>query len=242
MKIVWIIAQREYKRYFATPVAYMVSFMLLLILGFIFYNTINFALISQFTPGVETILGPLVFLLVFTTPAVTMRLLAEEQRLGTIELLLTSPVRDWELVVGKWLGGVLFLSTLISITLVYPFVLNQMVSPGIDQGSLMTGYLGLILVCGALVAVGVAVSALFSNQIAVFFTTFAVMVLLWIIGSPAQSSPVGNELLMYLDFRNHYNPTFLVGIVDIRDVIYYVSLTALSLFLGSVFVETRRWR
>lgn len=242
MKIIWIIARREYRRYFATPVAYMVSFMLLLILGFIFFNTLNIALIRQFTPGVETILGPLVFLLVFTTPAITMRLLAEEQRLGTIELLLTSPVRDWELVVGKWLGGVLFLATLISVTLVYPFVLNQMVSPGIDQGSLLTGYLGLILVCCALVAVGVAISSLFSNQIAVFFTTFAVMVLLWIIGSPAQSSPVGNGLLMYLDFRSHYNPTFLVGIIDIRDVLYYLSLTALSLFLGSVFVETRRWR
>ncbi|MFQ5615860.1 MAG: ABC transporter permease, partial [Anaerolineales bacterium] len=164
------------------------------------------------------------------------------QKMGTIELLLTSPVRDWELVVGKWLGGFLFLLTLVATTLIYPIVLNQLVSPGIDQGPFMTGYLGLILICAALISVGVTTSSLFDNQIAAFFATFAIMILLWIIGAPAQSSPMGNQLLTYLDFRGHYNPSFLVGVIDIRDIIYYLSLTGLSLFLGSVFVEVRRWR
>ncbi|MFQ5616511.1 MAG: ABC transporter permease, partial [Anaerolineales bacterium] len=101
MRTVWILAQREYKRYFGTPAAYIVAFMFLLILGFIFYINLLYAMQSQFPPGIDSLLGPLVFLLVFTTPAITMHLLAEEQKMGTIELLLTSPVRDWELVVGK---------------------------------------------------------------------------------------------------------------------------------------------
>ncbi len=242
MRTVWIIAQREYKRYFSTPAAYIVAFMFLLIIGFIFYVNLQFSLANQVPPGVDSVLGPLVFLLVFTTPAITMHLLAEEQRLGTIELLLTAPVKDWELVTGKWLGGLLFLLTLIAITFIYPLVLNQLVSPGIDQGPLLTGYLGLVLVSAALVAVGVTISSFFSNQIAAFFATFAIMILLWIIGAPAQSAPAGAELLSYLDFRSHFNPTFLVGVIDIRDVVYYLSLTALSLFIGSVFVEARRWR
>jgi ABC-2 type transport system permease protein len=172
-----------------------------------------------------------------------MRLLAEEQRLGTMELLLTAPVRDWELVVGKWLGGFLFLLTILAVTWLYPIVMNQMVDPGIDQGPLITGYLGMVLICAALVAIGVAVSSLFANQIAVFFATLGIYLVLWLIGIPTQAMGAGGgELLRYLDFTEHFYNTFYQGIIDLSDVIYFLSLTALALFLGSVSVETRRWR
>jgi ABC-2 type transport system permease protein len=101
MRNVWTIASREYKQYFASPAAYLVAFMFLLILGILFYANILNAMVQQFPPTVQVILGPLVTILLFATPAITMRLLADEQRLGTMELLLTAPVRDWELVVGK---------------------------------------------------------------------------------------------------------------------------------------------
>jgi ABC-2 type transport system permease protein len=171
-----------------------------------------------------------------------MNLLAEEQRMGTIELLLTAPVRDWELVVGKWLGGFLFLLTLLAVTLVYPLILNFLVEPGIDMMLLLSGYLGLILFCSSLIAVGVTISSFFSNPVATFFLTLAIFLFLWIIGFLGQVSPAGNEVLTYLDLRAHYTETFLMGIVDMRDIVYYVSLTVLSLFLGSVFTEARRWR
>jgi ABC-2 type transport system permease protein len=125
---------------------------------------------------------------------------------------------------------------------VYPITLNYLVSPGIDQLLLLSGYLGLILFCAALVAVGVTISSFFSNQVATFFLTLAVFLFLWIIGFLGQVSPTGGELIGYLDIRSHFTETFLVGVVDIRDIVYYLSLTIFSLFLGSVFTEARRWR
>jgi len=178
MRNIWTIAKREYKLYFKAPIAYIIAFIILLILGILFYGNLQAGMMQGYAPGVEVIMGPLVTLFLFGVPAITMRLLAEEQRMGTIELLLTAPVRDYELVVGKWLGGWLFLLTIIAVTLIFPFVLNTMVEPGIDQGPLMTGYLGLLLLSAALVAIGVAISALFSNQIAAFFTTLGVLLVL----------------------------------------------------------------
>jgi ABC-2 type transport system permease protein len=196
-----------------------------------------------FAPGVDMLMGPMVTLFLFGTPAITMRLLAEEQRMGTIELLLTAPVRDFELVVGKWLGGWMFLLTIIAVTLIFPIVLNTIVEPGIDQGPLVTNYLGILLISAALVAIGVAISALFSNQIAAFFTTLGVLLLLWLISLPSQAVGVtGGNLLSYLDISEHFYPTLYRGVIDLSDIVYLLSLTAVALFLGSVVVEMRRWR
>ena len=246
MRTVWIIAVREYKRYFSTPAAYAIALFLLLIIGVLFNGSIQAALINSFSgaggaPGIQIILSPMVFLLLFASPAITMHLLAEEQRMGTIELMLTAPVKDWELVVGKWLGGFLFLVTLIVVTLVYPFILNNLVSPGIDQGLLISGYLGVILFCSTIIAIGVAISSIFSNTVAAFFVTLGVLVVLWIVSVFGQSTG-GNPLLTYLDLRSHFYDTFYVGVIDIRDIVYHVSMTALFLFLGSAIVEMRRWR
>lgn len=243
MRNIWTIAKREYRLYFATPIAYMVAFIVLLILGFIFYVTIGAAMIQQFAPGVDVVLGPLVTLLLFSTPAITMRLIAEEQRMGTIELLLTAPIRDYELVIGKWLGGLFFLLTLVAATWIFPIALNALVDPGIDQGPLVTGYLGIALICSALVAIGVAISSFFNNQIAAFFTTLGVLLVLWLFGMPARAlGTAGANLLTYLDFSEHYYQNLARGILDLTDIIYYLSLTALALFIGTTAIETRRWK
>jgi ABC-2 type transport system permease protein len=243
MRNIWTIARREYRLYFNTPIAYMVAFMILLILGYIFYVNILGAMVQGFAPGVDMLIGPMVTLFLFGTPAITMRLLAEEQRMGTIELLLTAPVRDFELVVGKWLGGWMFLLTIVAVTLIFPIVLNTIVEPGIDQGTLITNYLGIVLISAALVAIGVAISALFSNQIAAFFATLGVLLVLWLISLPSQAvGAVGGSLLSYLDISEHFYSTLYRGIIDLRDIVYFLSLTAVALFLGSVVVEARRWR
>jgi ABC-2 type transport system permease protein len=243
MHNIWTIAKREYKLYFISPIAYAVAFMLLLILGIIFYANIVSAAVQQYAPTVQVVISPMVTLLLFTTPAITMRTLAEEQRMGTLELLLTAPVRDWELVIGKWLGAFLFMATLLLVTIIYPIILNRMVSPGIDQGLMLTGYLGILLMVGSLLAVGVAVSSLFSNQIAAFFTCIVVFLLMWMISFPVQSATgVGADVLRYLDMSLHYYNTFYEGIVALKDIVYFVSVTALALFLGTVSIEVRRWR
>jgi ABC-2 type transport system permease protein len=194
---------------------------------------------------VDIVTYPLATMLVLVVPAITTRLLAEERRLGTIELLLTAPVRDWELVVGKWLGAFLLMLTIVAITLVYPMILNQLVEPGIDQGPLISGYLGLILVCAAIVAVGVFISSLFSNQIAAFVATIGVLIFFWWIFGPisraAGSVGVVGDVLTYLDFNSHYFDSLVRGIIDLKDVVYYLSVTVLALLFATVSVEVRRW-
>jgi ABC-2 type transport system permease protein len=246
MRNIWTIAQREYRQFFVSPIAYAAAFLFLLVLGWFFNQNLGNALlqgaVQGTTPDVQIVLGPMITLLLFAMPAVTMRSLAEEQRMGTMELLLTAPVRDWELVVGKWLGGFLFIASLLVVTWVYPIILNEMIDPGIDQGVFLTGYLGAFLLSASLVAVGVAISSLFSNQVAAFFANLVVVLMLWFIQpSSAAGGGIGAELVRYLNFLDHYLG-FFRGVINLSDVVYYLSLTALALFLGTVSVETRRWR
>lgn len=246
MRNIWTIARREYKLYFISPIAYVVAFLFMLILGWFFYSGMRGAILQAayqaYAPSVQIIISPIVTLLLFTMPAITMRLLAEEARMGTLELLLTAPIKDWELVIGKWLGGFLFMLTLLAITWIFPIALNFLVEPGIDQGPLVTGYLGLFLMVASLVGLGVGISSLFTNQIAAFFVSLAIVLLFWLV-SPSSSTAggLGTEVLNYLNFIDHYL-NFYRGIIDLSDVLYYLSLTAIGLFLGTVSIEIRRWR
>lgn len=248
MRNVWTIAKREFNLYIISPIAYVVALMIFLILGIIFYANISSAIAAlqagqNYVPTAQVIIGPLVTLFLFTTPAVTMRTISDEQRMGTLETLLTAPVRDWELVVGKWLGSFLFYFALIALTWIFPIVLNIFVKPSIDQGLLISGYIGLLFLVGAFVAIGVFASSLFSNQIAAFFTTLGILLVLWMISYPAQASITGgSQILTYLDLSQHFYNTFLRGIIELKDIIYYLSVTVLALFLGTMSVEARRWR
>jgi ABC-2 type transport system permease protein len=246
MRNIWTIARREYKLYFISPVAYVVLFLFMIILGWFFYQNLGSAILQSYyqqsAPGVEIVISPLVTLILFTMPAITMRLIAEEQRTGTLELLLTAPVRDWEVIVGKWLGGFFFILSMLAITWVFPIVLNQLEKPGIDQGVLLSGYLGLAFMVASLIAIGVVISSLFTNQIAAFFVSLAVVLLLWFIRPPdSATGGVWNEILTNINFVDHYL-NFYRGIIDLKDVFYYLSLTALGLFMGTVIIEARRWR
>lgn len=243
MRNVWIIASKEFRQYFVSPVAYAIGTLIFLILGGIFFINVYFAIRgSQIDPDGRLVLGPLVTILLFATPAVTMRLLAEEQRMGTIELLLTAPVRDWEVVVGKWLGALLFMLVILAFTWVYPLILNRMTSPGIDQGMLVSAYLGLVLLLASMLAVGVMVSAMFKNPVAAFFTGLALLLALWIVGGLGSGAGVGSQLASSLSLVDHYYNNLYRGIITTPDVLYFVSLTILALVLGSQVVESRRWR
>ncbi len=245
MRNIWVIARREYKLYFSTPAAYLVAFMVLITIGIMFVIQLNLAMMQQYAPGIQIVVAPLATLLMLATPAITTRAIATEQRVGTIELLLTAPVRDWELVVGKWLGASLTIFTVIALTLVYPFVLNGLVTPGIDQGVLISSYLGVILLAAALVAIGVFISSLFEHQVAAFIATVAVLLLMWwIVGPVVQylSSSAFGTVLSYFDLQGPFYKNMLRGVLEVRDIAQYLSVTLLALFLASVSVETRRWR
>jgi ABC-2 type transport system permease protein len=247
MRNIWIIAKREYKIYFSSPLAYIVMLIILSVIGAIFaLNLINLTsnpFGQNQAPDISIVTGPMAFLLVFSVPALTMRLLADEQRMGTLELMLTAPVRDWELVVGKWLGSFLFVLTIIAITFVFPFVLNTMVTPGIDQQMMLSSYLGIILVAAAFLSIGVSISAMFSNQFAAFFLSMGLLVILWfLIGIPAQILFTGAGIFDYLNMNSRFYNSLNQGIINLSDIVYFLSVTALGLFIGSIATESRRWR
>jgi len=260
MRNIWTIAKREYDHYFISPIAYVVAFAILLAIGVVF--GINFFYFTQnayqnfgAAPDISPVTGVFVFLLVLSTPALTMRLISDEARMGTLELLLTAPLKDSELVIGKWLGGMLYILTLIAATLIYPIMLNGIkigsftllngfVSPGIDMNVMLTSYLGMILIAGAFLALGTGVSAMFTNQIAAFFASFALFFFLWwLVGFPANVLTGSSaEFFRYLDMQSHFYGALSNGIINLSDLVYYVSLIALGLFTGTVAVEMRRWR
>lgn len=259
MRNIWTIAKREYDHYFISPIAYVVAFLILFTIGLIFAINLYYYIQNAFqfgggAPDISSITGAFGFLLVLSIPALTMRLLADEARMGTLELLLTAPVRDYELVIGKWLGGFLFILSVLTVTLIYPIILNglvfgtvtilpPLVSPGIDRQLMLSSYLGVILVAASFLALGVGISAIFTNQIAAFFVTLSTFVFLWwLIGFPGnvlQGS--AGEVFRYLSMQTHFYEAFNSGRIQLTDIVYFVSLIALGLFTGTTAVEIRRW-
>lgn len=250
MRNVWTIARREYSRFFSSPVAYAIAFLILLTMGIMFTIMMLLYMNAAFNgslgpgqaPDITGLTGTFVFLFVLTIPAVTMRLVSEENRMGTMELLLTAPVRDWELITGKWLGGFLFMLTIIVVSGIYPLVLNSFVSPGIDQMQMVISYVGIILVAASFLALGVGISAMFTNQIAALFVTLAVFVILyWMMSFGAQYVTGGADFFSYLNLQHHFYDSMNTGVVNLSDIAYFVSLIALGLFMGTTAVEVRRW-
>lgn len=245
MRNMWIIARREYRAYFASPIAYVVAAFILLVVGIIFGLTVYLASLRSLDtpPGVDLVIGTMATLFVWTLPAITMRLLANETRMGTIELLLTAPVRDWEVVVGKWLGALLFILSIMAVTFVYPIFMNLMTQPGIDQGLIVTGYLGLALFSSLLVAIGVMISSLFDSQVATLVTTLGVFVVAWFLLSALANlgGPGFSAFIKYIDLRSNFN-TMVGGAIELRNLAFFISGTVLFLLLGTVSLESRRWR
>jgi ABC-2 type transport system permease protein len=171
-----------------------------------------------------------------------MRLLSDEARMGTLELLLTAPIRDSELVIGKWLGAMLFALTMLGTTLIYPIILNNFVDPGIDWMIVIASYIGLILLFATMLALGVGISAIFTNQFAAFFVTLGLIFFLYfMVGLPAGLLPQSGEVFNYLSINNHFNQ-MNTGTVTLGGIVYYLSLITLGLFTGTTAIEIRRWR
>lgn len=247
MRNIWTIAKREYNNYFNSPLAYVIAAGLLFILGVVFIlilSNANDPYSFGQAPEIADINGLFAFLLLLIVPALTMRLISDETRSGTLELMLTAPVRDFELVTGKWLGSMLFMLTIIAITLIFPIIANSLIDPGIDQVKMMSSYLGLILVTGAMLALGTGVSALFNNQLAAFLVTLlgVLLPLWWLIGFLEMLMPSGGELFRYILINTHFDSTLNVGDIYLKDVVYFLSLIAVGLFTGTVAVSSRRWR
>jgi len=235
---VWILTRRELSAYFVSPIAYVAMALFLVIAGFFFG-------LADFRPGapaaMRSIFDVMMVVLVFILPIVAMRSLAEERRTGTLETLLTAPVTDAQVVVAKFLGCWLFYLAMLAPTAVYVAVLAAFGNP--DFGPILSGYVGLALLGALYVGVGLAASALTSNQVIAAVTAFAVLMVLaalapWI-GTAVP--PPWRGILLQASVRTHY-ADFSQGVVDAVHVIYFVAVTLLTLFLTVKILESRRWR
>jgi ABC-2 type transport system permease protein len=178
--------------------------------------------------------------LLFFIPMLTMRLFAEEKRAGTMELLLTYPVRDGEVLAGKFLAATGLYAVLLALTLLYPGLVAYFTR--VEWGPILTGYLGLVLVGATFLAVGLLISSLTENQIVAGFGTFGVLLGFWVIGWGADfAGGAMRTVLQYLSITEHMDG-FSRGLVDTKDLVYYASAIVLALFLTLRSLESKRWR
>jgi ABC-2 type transport system permease protein len=254
MRNIWTIYRKELNSYFVSPIAYILLLMFALIFGFFFWNALGmfiyYGIESQmrgqmFPMNVnEQVIRPLLsntsVVGLFFIPMITMRLFAEEKRNGTIELLATSPVRDAEVIVGKWLAAVTLYATMLLFTAVNFSFLFRYGNP--DWKPLAIGYLGLLLQAGALLAIGTFVSTLTRNQIIAGAVTFGVCLLLWVLEwVSGYETAAWARVLAYMSVITHYE-SFGKGVLATKDAIFYLTLIFLGLFLTARSMESLRWR
>jgi len=252
------IAAREIRSYFVSPVAYVVLTGFLLLSGWFFFNLLaRFSYLLQIYGGAgrgggelerlnlnEFVISPLLHnlsvVLVILIPVISMRTFAEEKRLGTFELLLTSPLRVGEIVAGKFLGALVFVSLMLALTGIYPVLLLVYGNP--EMGILLSGYLGLFLVAASFLSIGLLTSSLTENQIIAAVSCLVSLLLLYIIAWPADNAgeTIG-ALLRYVSLTEHF-AQMVKGVIDSKDLVYFATVIVLALFLTHRSVESIRWR
>jgi ABC-2 type transport system permease protein len=254
MKNVLLICFKEFKGYFVSPIAYAVMALFALIFGFGFYTATRdmvqmgfraMAMGQQQPMSVnDMVIRPLLgfagTIALFLIPMITMRLVAEEKKTGTIELLLTSPIKDSEIILGKWLGAVLLYMCVLGMSVLNIGMLFFWSKP--DWKPLLVAYLGLLLQGGCLLAIGTLVSTMTKNQIVAGGVTFFVSLLLWLLSwfTAFDSSGFG-QVINYLSIVTHME-NFSKGVIDSKDLVFYLSMIFLALFLTKRSMESLRWR
>lgn len=242
MKNTPTIAAKEIYTYFVSPIAYFVLVIFSGLSGFFFYAILQRAIVRQeLSPAVIQVLfrNYISVTLLFFAPAVTMRLFAEEKRSGTIELLRTSPVKDIEIVLGKFCASLILYLAMLATTLFYPFLILPFGK--VDIGQIISTYIGMILLGSAFLSFGLMVSSMTRNQIVSALTSFGVLLLFWIISSFADRTGSLNRFFKYLSLTEHLND-FTRGVIVIKDIIYYSSFTLICIFLTIKSIESEKWK
>lgn len=253
MRNIFTICQKEIKSYFVSPIAYALMAIYAIVSGFFTYVAVGYFLDRSLDAAGgrggpmdvnEWVIRPVIMnvgvISLFLIPMITMRLFAEEKRSGTIELLITSPIRDYEIVVGKWLGALTMYACILSLTAVNLGVLFLFGSP--DWRPIATGFLGMLLQGGCLLSIGAFLSNTTKNQIMAGAMTFGVSLLMWTFDwFTGFKTDAWAKVLAYLSLTAHYEQ-FSKGVIDSKDVVFYVSVIVLGLFLTTRSLESLRWR
>jgi ABC-2 type transport system permease protein len=247
------IAQKELRSYFTSPIAYVVIGFFALLYGFFYWVMLQYFVQMSMQMSVqagsqpvninETMLRPLfqnaAVIVLFVLPMVTMRTYAEEKRSGTIELLLTSPLTDVQIITGKFLGAVALYALMLAVTIPHLAVLFLYGSP--EWKPLAAGYLGLLLLGGCFLALGLFVSSLTKNQIVAGIVTFALALLFWIISWVSSFATGLGQVASYLSIIDHFED-FAKGVIDTTHFVYYLSFIGFGLYLTARSVDSERWR
>ncbi len=247
------ICNKELNSYFRSPIAYGVMAFFALIAGYFFYVAVYFfmqmSIQSSMQGGgpmsvndsvIRPILSNISVIGLFVIPMITMRLFAEEKRTGTFELLATSPIHDMEMILGKWLAALILYAAMLALSLVSMLALFAYGNP--DWRPMVVGYLGLLLQAGCLLAIGTFISSCTKNQIVAGVASFSICLLLWVLDwmSSFQDSAVA-RVLSYMSVLQHFD-SFSKGVLDSKDIIYYISAIFIGLFLTARSLEALRWR
>ena len=235
MNQILTIGGRQFRSYFNGPVAYIVICIVMLTLGFFFWNT--FFLFGR--ASTREMFRWLGLILVFALPALTMGLLAEEKRTGTIELLITMPVTEAQVILGKFLGVLGLYAVLLVLTLAYPISVSTL--GNLDWGPVWSGYLGLFLQGSAVLAIGLMASSWTSNQLIALFVALTLSVFLWVLDKFLALMPTNAaSALEWLSFDYHFQ-SMARGVIDLRDVFFFFSVALFALALAFRALESRRW-
>jgi ABC-2 type transport system permease protein len=247
------IAQKELKSYFASPIAYIVIGFFALVFGWFYYVSVAFFLQASLQMGmpgagqvnintmaIRPLLQNVAVVALFMLPLITMRTYAEEKRSGTIELLLTSPLTDTQIVLGKFLGAVALYALMLLVTWIHVGILFIYGNP--EWKPIVTGYLGLLLMGSSFLSIGLLISSLTKNQIVAGMVTFAVLLLLWTLNWMSESAgPTMQKVLSALSITERFDD-FSKGVVSVSHLVYYVSFISFGLFLTAKSVDSERWR
>ncbi|MBE3072458.1 MAG: ABC transporter permease subunit [Acidobacteria bacterium] len=254
MRNILAIVQKELRSYFASPIAYVILGMFALLFGWFYVAILNIFVQQSMQMGSMGMGGPVnvnqqmiryvfqnsLVVNLFVVPLITMRTYAEEKRSGTIELLMTSPLTDFQIIMGKFIGALAIYASMLAVTLIHMAVLFVYGNP--EWKPIATAYLGMLLMGGCFLAVGLLFSSLTKNQIVAAMITFSVLLLLWVIdwigslGGPTVQTVVG-----YLSITGHFDD-FAKGVIDTTHVVYYLSFITFGLFLTAKAVDSERWR
>jgi ABC-2 type transport system permease protein len=236
MTNIWAVATRELRSYFLSPVAYLVAAFFVFGSGLLFWLILQ----SNREASLRGLIQNVHVLFLFVVPMISMRLLAEEQRLGTMELLMTNPIQEWEIVIGKFLGSALLIISMLVATLVFPFFLFIFGSP--DVGPILTGYLGAVLQGSAFLAVGLLASSLTESQIVSAVVSFVVLLALWLSDNIGQAAGgLFGQIVGYTSLINHIQG-FSQGVIDTKDVVFYLTVIGAGLVLSTLSLQSKRYR
>ncbi|MDD5719297.1 MAG: ABC-2 transporter permease [Candidatus Krumholzibacteria bacterium] len=236
-----VVFRREFASYFNSPIAYIFIIVFLLLTGLLFM--LNFFLIGQ--ADMRGFFGALPLLLTFFIPAISMRLWAEDRRQGTFELLMTLPMRPYEVMLGKYLAALAFFALALAGSLPIPIMLNALGNP--DNGTVVSGYLGALMMGALYLSVGIFTSGLMRDQISAFILGVMACLIMWLLGQTFVAAVVdgwidglGRLLQQYLGMTAHFEP-MLRGVVALGDVVYFLALTVFFLFLNALWLEGRKY-